>query len=115
MLSKKNTKIEPKATKNPIKESSSSVIKKGNTKTKICVQYDVGFNNQIFIRGEGANLSWDKGLLLTNTKPDEWIWETEVDFTTCQFKVLINDLIYENGDNHSCKKGEVLTYTPSFS
>lgn len=143
MIAKKNSKNESKATQTqetsscdcktsptpPITSSpasktccSSSTTKKNcdsNSKsqkepTKIVVQYDVGFNNQLFIRGEGPSLSWDKGSVLKNVKPNEWVWESDADFKTCEFKVLINDQVYESGDNHSCKKGTTFSYTPVF-
>lgn len=44
--------------------------------TRVVIHCDVGFNNNIFIRGNGANLSWDKGIMLLNTRPDEWVWGT---------------------------------------
>lgn len=84
------------------------------TKTRITIQYDVGYPNQFYIRGKGANLSWDKGQPLKNVKPDEWIWETDVHFTQCEFKILINDHVYENGDNHHLNAGSHLVYTPYF-
>ena len=37
------------------------------------VHFDVGFKNSVD-RGKGAGLSWDKGVQLKNTKPDEWVW-----------------------------------------
>lgn len=90
----------------------------GNTnsksKTRIVVKYDVGFNNQLFIRGKGANLSWEKGIPLINIKNDEWAWETNTPFTSGEFKVLINDTTYEAGDNHPLKAGMNIVYTPSF-
>lgn len=88
--------------------------KKEGTKTKITVKLDVGFPNQLYIRGKGANLSWDKGVQFKNIKSDEWVWETEFPFTHCEFKVLINDRVYENGDNHVIKQGASLVYTPRF-
>lgn len=88
-------------------------VKKG-PKTRVTVRYDVGFNNSISIRGKGANLSWDHGFSLKNTNADEWIWETETPFSTCEFKVLINDNQYEIGDNHSLSCGANIKYTPTF-
>lgn len=82
--------------------------------TRIKIKYDVGFGNQIFIRGEGANLSWDKGQLLHNSKNDEWIWEIDLPFNTCEFKVLINDEIFEQGNNRTLKHGADESYTPRF-
>lgn len=89
--------------------------KKTSSKTRLTIKYDAGFPNQLYIRGKGANLSWEKGQLLKNTKPDEWVWETDAHFTNCEFKVLINDRTYENGDNHHLNSGSMLLYTPHFN
>lgn len=82
--------------------------------TRVTIKFDVGFNNHLYLRGKGANLSWDKGIMLKNTKPDEWVWETEVPFSQLEFKALINDNVYELGDNHTVKNGASLHYTPKF-
>lgn len=87
--------------------------KKG-PKTRIIIKYDVGFNNSLSLRGKGANLSWDRGVSLKNVKPDEWVWETETSFATCEFKVLINDRQYEAGNNHTLACGASIQYTPKF-
>lgn len=94
--------------------SSNSVRKKGPT-SKITVKYDVGFSNTLYLRGKGANLSWDRGVTLKNVKNDEWVWETDQSFTTCEFKVLINDKEYEAGANHTLTCGASIQYTPKFS
>lgn len=91
-----------------------SYDQKGHPKTRVTIKYDVGFSNQLYIRGKGANLSWEKGVLLVNTKPDEWVWETDANFNQCEFKVLINDQNYENGENHLLNAGATLLYSPSF-
>lgn len=83
-------------------------------KARVVVHYDVGFSNQIFIRGNGNSLSWSKGIPLKNIKPDEWVWETDADFTSLEFKVLVNDECYEKGDNHLLKSGTTFDYTPLF-
>jgi hypothetical protein len=83
-------------------------------KTRVMIKYDIGFNNVLTIRGKGANLSWDKGITLKNVKNDEWVWESDIPFTTCEFKVLINDAQYEQGDNHPLSCGTSLEYTPTF-
>lgn len=82
--------------------------------TRIIVKYDVGFNNSIFLRGEGAGLNWDRGIMLKNIKFDEWVWETNLPFTNCEFKVLINDRQYELGENHHLHCGTSFEYTPHF-
>lgn len=84
------------------------------TKTRITVKYDVGFHNNLYIRGTGANLNWNKGVPMKNVKADEWIWETDASFPSGEFKVLINDRIYETGPNHPLKSGTNIQYTPHF-
>ena len=59
------------------------------------------------IRGQGAGLSWDKGVALKNLSADEWVWETDASFKDCEFKVLLNDQRYEEGENHRLKKGKI--------
>jgi len=83
--------------------------------TRVIVKFDAGFPNQLFIRGSGANLSWDEGRPLRNVKSDEWLWVCESLSSQCEFKVLLNDEIYEEGKNHSLSPGASLLYTPLFS
>ncbi len=101
------------STRETEKNSTTSKIQKG-PKTRIIIHYDVGFPNSLYIRGEGGPLSWEKGLLLKNIKSDEWAWETTEPFTSCQFKILINDCEFENGDNHTIMCGASIDYTPQF-
>ncbi len=82
--------------------------------TKVTIKYDVGFKNALFVRGRGANLSWEKGIQLKNTRADEWVWEPETPFTHCEFKILINDAHYEHGENHHLNNGMKILYTPHF-
>ena len=89
-------------------------IKTAQGGTRILVKYDVGFKNQLYIRGSGAGLSWSKGLPLKNTGHDEWIFEIQRPFTLCEFKVLINDHHYEQGENHRLTSGKLFQYTPRF-
>jgi hypothetical protein len=88
--------------------------RKTGPKTRITVQFDVGYANSLYIRGKGASLSWDRGQPLVNVNANEWIWETSLPFTTCEFKVLINDTDYEIGDNHLISCGASLHFTPKF-
>lgn len=112
MLTKKPS-TNPQTTTAPFSGPLSAEKRKGTT--RIIVKYDVGFGNSLFIRGKGANLSWDQGILLANQKPDEWIWETDVPFSACEFKVLINDSDFEIGENHPLTAGSTIQYTPKFN
>lgn len=103
------------ATKTPGLTQSNDQKKAKSDLTRVVIHYDVGFKNGLFIRGKGANLSWDKGIALVNTRPDEWVWETDQVFNSCEFKVLINDANYEQGNNHTLTCKHSLEYTPSFA
>ncbi len=84
-------------------------------KTRIVVQYDAGFANQVYLRGTGLpELNWAKGIPLKNVKPGEWVWETDVSFTNGEFKVLINDQTYESGENHHIYPGTSIRINPKF-
>lgn len=87
--------------------------KRGN-QTRIVIKYDVGFGNQLFIRGKGAGLNWEKGIPLKNTRADEWIWESTLPFSACEFKIVFNDEQYEQGENHPLICGSSVQYTPNF-
>jgi len=89
-------------------------IKSKKEKTQIVVRYNVGYGNHLFIRGNGAGLSWDQGVMLKNIGPDEWVWEANVPFKECEFKILINDQQFENGENHQILDGASMQYTPRF-
>src|ERR1700722_11819346 len=107
----KNTAVKQSTTTNTIHLDSK---KAANKVSRVVIRYDVGFNNNLFIRGSGANLSWDKGIAMQNIGPDEWAGETDKPFNSCEFKILINDSQYEQGDNHLLVFGDRLEYTPFF-
>ncbi len=81
---------------------------------RVIIKYDVGFTNFLSIRGQGAGLSWNKGVPLCNIGPDEWVWESAQLSEECEFKVLINDVVYEVGENHRIYRGGIVQYTPQF-
>lgn len=84
-------------------------------KTRIVVQLNADFPSPIYLRGEGlSELSWEKGIAMQHTKPDEWVFETETPFTTGEFKVLVNDTTYELGENHPLYPGASIRINPKF-
>jgi hypothetical protein len=84
-------------------------------KTRIVVQFDAGFANQVYLRGDGVpELNWSKGVPLKNVKANEWVWETEASFKAGEFKVLINDQTFEAGSNHHIYPGTSIRINPKF-
>lgn len=86
----------------------------GKKSTRVVVNYDVGFKNTLYIRGSSCDLCWEKGKAMKNEGPCKWVWETDKPFTSCEFKVLINDKQYECGENQKAKCGYEVQYTPKF-
>lgn len=81
----------------------------------IQVNYDVGFNNTLYIRGSGGPLSWEKGLPLENVGASNWTWSTDQVNSPVEFKLLINDELYETGENRHLEVGVTLNITPQFN
>jgi hypothetical protein len=82
--------------------------------TSIIARVDVGFGNSLFIRGEGAGLSWDKGTALENVSPYEWSFTSTSAEGDVTFKFLINDEIWAEGDDLTVAPGESSVSSPVF-
>ncbi len=86
-----------------------------STVTVVVAKYDVGFGNSLYIRGEGAGLSWETGILMENVGNDVWVWTTsEIADEELAFKFLVNDESWSAGDNLSAAVGETTTLYPCF-
>ena len=82
--------------------------------TTISAQIDIGFGNALYIRGEGAGLSWDKGLLMTCVAGDLWQIVLGESARPIVFKFLVNDLSWSVGEDYSVTPGSTLTLEPTF-
>jgi hypothetical protein len=83
-------------------------------KSRIVVYGPAGSTEPIYLRGEGAGLSWNKGLKLDHKAGNEWIWETYEPINRTEFKVLIDDKLWEEGPNHVLEPGHTVEYTAKF-
>ena len=89
--------------------------KAATTTTVIVAKFDVGFGNNLYIRGDSAGLNWDSGVPMKNVENDVWVWTTnEAIGGDVSFKFLINDESWSSGDNMSAPAGETTTLSPSF-
>jgi hypothetical protein len=84
-------------------------------KTSIIARVDVGFGNQLYIRGTGADLSWEKGLPLENVSAYEWAFATTKAKSDVTFKFLINDELWAEGDNVTVARGGSSISSPVFA
>ncbi len=112
VVAKKVAKKAPtkKAAAPKAKISSKQVVK-----TSIIARVDVGFGNQLYIRGAGAGLSWEKGLPLENVSAYEWAFATTKAKSDVTFKFLINDELWAEGDNIIVAKGAASISSPVFT
>ena len=71
------------------------------SKSRIIIRYNTGFGNSLFIRGDTLPLRWDSGHRCENVDAETWLFEMERPQNgEVQFKVLLNDTVWEKGENH---------------
>ena len=81
--------------------------------TTIEARVDVGFGNQLFVRGQGAGLSWEHGVPLKNV--DSKTWQLSVAATDkVTFKLLLNDCIWAQGADVVAAPGQKVEVAPRF-
>jgi hypothetical protein len=93
--------------------------KKSGTKfpaktTSITAKVDVGWGNSVYLRGIGGGLSWDVGVLMDNTKKDEWTWSCPASDGPITFKFVRNDVHWSLGPDRIAVPGENSVVTPQF-
>jgi hypothetical protein len=74
---------------------------------------DVGFGNKLFVRGAGEGLSWERGIPLENV--DSKTWRLTVPAKDkVQFKLLLNDSVWAQGEDLVAAPGKKVEVTPAF-
>jgi hypothetical protein len=91
----------------------SIVTKPKGSKVAITAKIDIGFGNILFVRGDGAGLSWTSGKPLGFSDGAWTIALSGVD-KPFEFKFLINDLAWSADPNYSAAPGDTVTVTPVF-
>jgi hypothetical protein len=99
-----------------------ALVKAASPKTQIVTaaapivieaKIDVGFGNNLFVRGQGAGLSWERGVQLENV--DQKTWRLAVPATDkLQFKLLLNDIVWAQGEDVVAAPGKKVQVTPAF-
>jgi hypothetical protein len=87
---------------------------KKTVSTVITALVDVGFGNTLFVRGEGAGLSWDTGSALESVADNQWAISLPSSSTTITYKFLINDSTWSAGENFLVESGSSVTVNPEF-
>lgn len=81
--------------------------------TTIEARIDVGFGNNLFVRGQGAGLSWDRGTPLNCVDGQTWRWSVTVE-DKLTFKLLLNDAVWAQGENVVAPPGNRVEVSPTF-
>lgn len=112
----KKAPVKKAAKKAPAKKAAKKkVVAKKVQQTSIIANVDVGFGNSLYIRGEGAGLSWDRGIQMENVSPYEWQYTASVADGSITFKFLINDEAWAEGENLTVSAGGKSVSTPTFN
>jgi len=82
--------------------------------TKIRAQIDIGFGNELFIRGNAAGLSWDKGAQMNCVNNDMWTFTLVGVSAPVAFKFLVNDLTWSAGEDYVAQPGDDFEIAPTF-
>jgi hypothetical protein len=109
----KKTTAKKTVTKKTAAAKKTTTVRK-TLKTSIVAYIDVGFGNTLYIRGEGAGLSWEKGISMRNISAAEWAFDTTKAIGTITFKFLINDQVWAKGDDRTIKAGSKSVSSPEF-
>ena len=94
-----------------------SCPKKCETKaklTRVIAKFDAGWGNQLYIRGLGGSLDWQKGVPMQSISEDEWLWVQIVPKGTVSFKVLLNDKNWSDGEDLVVAAGDTVICRPTF-
>ncbi len=109
--------------KSPAKKSAGTPKKSASAKaknvskmklTRIVAHVDVGWGRMLYIRGEGAGLSWEQGVPMLCENDTEWHWLAETGDGPISFKFLIDDRLWALGENISINAGDVHISEPRF-
>jgi hypothetical protein len=79
----------------------------------IKAKIDVGFGNNLFVRGQGAGLSWERGVPLTCVDGQTWQWSAKAD-DRLTFKLLLNDQVWAKGEDLVATPGQKIEVVPMF-
>lgn len=97
----------------PTVTTSTGSSRNGVQPVTIEAKIDVGFGNTLYLRGEGAGLSWTQGVPLTCVDGKTWKW-TGAGTEKLKFKLLINDQIWSQGEDLVASPGQKLEISPAF-
>lgn len=83
--------------------------------TVIQIRYNCGWGNTLSLRGDIMPLSWERGIRCDCVAPDLWLCVLERPTDgSIEFKTLMNDTVWETGENHRVTVHENIIIEPKF-
>ncbi len=82
--------------------------------TFISAKFDVGFGQHLYLRGAGPGLSWQQGLAMDCVSPDLWTIAIKNAAEPVIFKLLVNDVAWNQGHDFVTAPGQSITVVPAF-
>ncbi len=82
---------------------------------QICVKAKVPFPYSLTIRGQGADLSWERGEKLEQIDEDTYVYQLPGASGEVEYKILLEDRDWENGFNHTIDTEDRQEITPTFN
>ena len=95
-------------------QTSAPLVVRAPLVTTITAHIDIGFGNALYLRGEGADLSWDRGTLMNCVADNCWSLPLPESGRPVIFKFLVNDLSWSAGQDYTVASGDTLATTPTF-
>lgn len=83
--------------------------------TVIQIRCNCGWGNTLSLRGDTIPLSWERGIRCDCVAPD--LWQCVLERPTdgfIEFKTLVNDTVWETGENHRVTVHENIKIVPKF-
>ena len=82
--------------------------------TFISAKFDVGFGQHLYLRGAGPGLSWQQGLAMDCVSSDLWTIAIKNTAEPVIFKLLVNDVAWNQGHDFVTAPGQSITVVPAF-
>lgn len=97
------------------KRKSNNFVPAQVKRTTIQIQYNCGWGNTLYLRGDTLPLTWERGIRCDSVGPNLWQCVLERPTSGCiEFKSLVNDTVWEVGENHRVTVHENIEITPQF-
>jgi hypothetical protein len=91
----------------PVAQPIINPIKETPKLNEITVKCQVPFGHDLFIRGSGNGLNWERGMPLIQVDEDTWVLRSTTTLNDMEYKFLINDSVWDDDKNQKISQGKL--------